>query len=93
MTFVAGLRLNGIAPMLLDCPMNSAIFTANAGQALARELRPGDILVMDNLRSHKGQQARLPTGMALAGARNGGRVKYRSAGAENRAWHCARLRG
>lgn len=59
MTFVAGLRCDGvIAPMLLDCPMNSTIFTAYAGQALARELRPGDILIMDNLSSHKGQQAR-----------------------------------
>lgn len=38
--------------------MNGRIFTAYAGQALARELRPGGILIMDNLSSHKGQQAR-----------------------------------
>lgn len=59
MTFVAGLRLDGIiAPMVLDCPMNGSIFTAYAEQALARELRPGDILIMDNPGSHKRQQAR-----------------------------------
>lgn len=59
MTFVAGLRCDGIiAPMVLDCPMNGGIFTAYAAEALARELQPGDILVMDNLSSHKGQQAR-----------------------------------
>jgi len=59
MTFAAGLRCDGvIAPIVLDCPMNSNIFTAYVEQALARELRPGDILIMDNLSSHKGQQAR-----------------------------------
>ncbi|MFZ5835251.1 MAG: transposase [Pseudomonadota bacterium] len=59
MTFVAGLRLDGIiAPMVLDCPMNGDIFASYAAQALARELWHGDILIMDNLGSHKRQQAR-----------------------------------
>ncbi|WP_152599784.1 IS630 family transposase [Hoeflea sp. BAL378] len=53
-TFTAGLRLNGMAaPMLLDGPMNGAAFLAYTEQVLAPELRPGDIVVMDNLPSHK----------------------------------------
>lgn len=53
-TFTAGLRLNGLAaPMLLDGPMNGPAFLAYAQQVLAPELRPGDIVVMDNLPSHK----------------------------------------
>ena len=53
-TFTAGLRLNGIAAlMLLDGPMNGTAFLAYTEQVLAPELRPGDIVVMDNLPSHK----------------------------------------
>jgi transposase len=53
-TFTAGLRLCGIAaPMLLDGPMNGPAFLAYAEQVLAPELHPGDIVVMDNLPSHK----------------------------------------
>jgi len=53
-TFTAGLRLCGIAaPMLLDGPMNGPAFLAYAEQVLAPELCPGDIVVMDNLPSHK----------------------------------------
>lgn len=53
-TFTAGLRLNGMAaPMLLDGPMNGPAFLAYAEQVLAPELRPGDIVVMDNLPAHK----------------------------------------
>lgn len=53
-TFTAGLRLNGMAaPMLLDGPMNGTAFLAYTEQVLAPELRPGDIVVMDNLPSHK----------------------------------------
>lgn len=53
-TFTAGLRLNGVAaPMLLDGPMNGASFLAYAEQVLAPELRPGDIVVMDNLPAHR----------------------------------------
>ena len=39
--------------MLLDGPMNGSAFLAYAEQVLAPELRPGDIVVMDNLPSHK----------------------------------------
>lgn len=53
-TFTAGLTLCGIAaPMLLDGPMNGPAFLAYTEQVLAPELRPGDIVVMDNLPSHK----------------------------------------
>ncbi len=39
--------------MLLDGPMNGPAFLAYAEQVLAPELRPGDIVVMDNLPAHK----------------------------------------
>jgi transposase len=53
-TFTAGLRLGGMAaPMLLDGPMDGDAFRACTEQVLAPELRPGDIVVMDNLPSHK----------------------------------------
>jgi transposase len=53
-TFVAGLRNNGmIAPMVLDGPINGLSFQAYVDQVLIPELRPGDIVVMDNLGSHK----------------------------------------
>ena len=58
-TFVAGLTADGfIAPLVVDGPMNRAIFTAYVQQMLAPELRPGDVLVLDNLSSHKGVEAR-----------------------------------
>jgi len=41
------------APMLLDGPMNGPAFLAYAEQVLAPELRPDDIVVMDNLPAHK----------------------------------------
>ena len=53
-TFTVGLRLDGLsAPMLLDGPMTGAAFLAYAEQVLAPQLRPGDIVVMDNLPAHK----------------------------------------
>jgi transposase len=54
-TFVAGLTSSGIiAPLVVDAPMNRAIFTQYVRQFLIPELGPGDIVVMDNLSSHKG---------------------------------------
>ena len=53
-TFVAGLTSQGlIAPLVIDAPMNRAIFTQYVRQFLARELKPGDIVILDNLSSHK----------------------------------------
>ncbi len=58
-TFVAGLRLNGIAaPFVLDGPINREAFQAYVDQVLVPELRPGDVVVMDNLGSHKGPAVR-----------------------------------
>jgi hypothetical protein len=54
MTFTAGLRIDGIAaPMVLDGPMDGEAFRACVEQALAPALRPGDIVIMDNLPAHK----------------------------------------
>ena len=54
-TFVAGLRTSGmIAPMVLDGPINGLAFQAYIDQVLVSNLRPGDIVIMDNLGSHKG---------------------------------------
>jgi transposase len=54
-TFIAGLTSQGlIAPLVVDAPMNRAIFTQYVRQFLTRELKPGDIVILDNLSSHKG---------------------------------------
>jgi transposase len=58
-TVVAGLRLDGIAaPFVLDGPINREAFEAYVAQVLVPELRPGDIVIMDNLSSHKGSRVR-----------------------------------
>ena len=58
-TFVAGLRNTGmVAPMVIDGPINRDAFTAYVTQVLVPELSPGDIVIMDNLSSHKGQAIR-----------------------------------
>ena len=58
-TFVAGLRNSGmVAPMVLDGPINGVAFQAYVDQVLVSELRPGDIVILDNLGSHKGAGVR-----------------------------------
>ena len=53
-TLVAGLRMTGmVAPMVLDGPINGDWFEAYIDQILAPTLKPGDIVIMDNLSSHK----------------------------------------
>ena len=53
-TFTAALRLDGLAaPMILDGPMHGMAFLAYVEQVLVPELRPGDLVVMDNLPAHK----------------------------------------
>ena len=65
--FVAGLRNTGlVAPMVLDGPINGSLFQDYVEQVLVPELRPGDIVVMDNLSSHKGAGVR--TAIEAAGA-------------------------
>lgn len=59
MTFLAGLRTNGIvAPCVIDGPINGSIFLCWVVQFLVPTLRAGDIVVLDNLGSHKGQLVR-----------------------------------
>jgi transposase len=59
-TFTAGLRIGGLsAPMVLDGPMNADCFQAYVEQVLVPTLLPGDIVVMDNLSSHKRDEVRL----------------------------------
>ena len=59
MTFIAGLRCDSIqAPCVLKGPVNSRSFLAWVEQALVPTLRPGDIVVMDNLSSHKSPNVR-----------------------------------
>jgi transposase len=66
-TFVAGLRTSGmVAPMVLDGPINGELFQTYVEQVLVPDLRPGDIVVMDNLGSHKGAGVR--TTIEAAGA-------------------------
>ena len=58
-TFVAGLRLSGmVAPMALDGPINGEAFQAYIDQVLVPTLKPGDIVIMDNLGSYKGSGVR-----------------------------------
>jgi transposase len=53
-TFVGGLTADGfVAPMVLDGAMNTAAFVAYVDQVLAKEVRPGDLVILDNLSSHK----------------------------------------
>jgi transposase len=59
MTFLAALRHDRIdAPWLLPGPINGETFRLYVEKGLVPTLRPGDIVVMDNLGSHKGQAVR-----------------------------------
>jgi transposase len=59
LTFVAALRCDQIAaPMVLDQPMNGEWFRAYVEQVLVPTLTPGDVVIMDNLGSHKGRAVR-----------------------------------
>jgi transposase len=53
-TFLAALRHNGLtAPMVIDGAINGELFLAYVNQILLPTLRAGDIVVLDNLSSHK----------------------------------------
>ena len=59
MTFLAALRADGItAPGVFDGAINGCLFLAWVEQCLVPTLRPGDIVVLDNLGSHKGLAVR-----------------------------------
>lgn len=53
-TFVGALRRTGIsAPMVIDEPMDGDVFLAYVEQVLVPTLSPGEIVILDNLGSHK----------------------------------------
>jgi len=59
MTFLAALRCDRItAPCVVDGPINGESFRAYIEQFLLLTLRPGEIVIMDNLGSHKGSAIR-----------------------------------
>jgi transposase len=70
-TFVAALRADGLtAPTVVDGAINGALFEAYVRQQLVPVLRPGDVVVMDNLAAHK----RVGVRAAIEGA--GSRLLY-----------------
>ena len=58
-TFIAALRHDGLtAPWVIDTPMNRSIFEAYVETQLAPTLKPGDMVILDNLPSHKSEKAK-----------------------------------
>lgn len=67
-TFLAALRTRGLtAPLVVDGAINGDLFLAYVRQQLVPTLRPGDIVIMDNLSSHKKSGVR--EAIEAAGAR------------------------
>jgi transposase len=53
-TFIAGLRCDGVtAPAVFDGAINGELFLAYVAQVLAPTLAAGEVVIMDNLNSHK----------------------------------------
>lgn len=68
LTFLAALRCDRIdAPCVIDGPINGRSFLAYVEQFLIPTLKPGDIVILDNLGSHKGAAVR--KAIRAAGAR------------------------
>ncbi len=68
MTFLAALRCDRIdAPFVIDGPINGEIFLTYVEKVLVPILRPGDIVIIDNLGSHRGKAVR--QAIRAAGAR------------------------
>lgn len=68
LTFLAALRYDRIdAPVLFDGPINGVKFRRYVEEALLPTLKPGDIVIIDNLGSHKGHAVR--DAIRKAGAR------------------------
>ncbi len=58
-TFIAALRCDGLtAPWIVDRPMNRNIFDTWVETQLAPTLRRGDVVILDNLASHKSEKAK-----------------------------------
>jgi transposase len=67
-TFIAALRQDRIeAPCLLDGPINGRRFLVYVEQFLVPTLKPGDVVILDNLGSHRGKAVR--QAIRKAGAR------------------------
>jgi len=59
MTFIAALRYDRIsAPWVIDSPINGELFTLYVEKVLAPTLTRGEVVILDNLGSHKGKLAR-----------------------------------
>lgn len=59
LTFIAALRADRVdAPCVFNGPINGEAFTAYVEQVLAPTLSPGDVVILDNLGSQKGQAVR-----------------------------------
>jgi len=70
-TFIAALRAESLtAPFLIEGAVNAAVFTAYLAEVLCPELRRGDVVVLDNLSTHK-----IPSVAALVAA-CGATVRY-----------------
>jgi len=70
-TFLGAMRCSGfVAPLCVEGAINGQIFTAWVKQHLVKNLRPGDVVVMDNLSSHK------TAGIAEAIEAVGAEVRY-----------------
>lgn len=70
-TFIAGLRVGAVtAPWLLDGPMDGEAFLLYVTEVLCPTLRPGDMVIADNLGSHK------VSGVSQAIEATGARIRY-----------------
>ena len=70
-TFIAALRCDGVAaPFLIEGAVNAEVFTAYLRQVLGPELKPDDIVILDNLSTHK------VSGVAELIAAEGATVRY-----------------
>ncbi len=57
-TFIAGLKCDGlVAPFVVNAPMNRLIFDTYVETLLAPILKPGDVVILDNLAAHKSPAA------------------------------------
>ena len=58
-TSIAALRYDGLTePWVIDCPMNRTAFEASVETQLAPTLNSGDVVILDNLSSHKSEKAK-----------------------------------
>ena len=70
-TMISSIRLDGSkACMTIDAPTDGDVFQAFTEQVLVPALRPGDVVVMDNLGAHRREE------IAVALARAGARAEY-----------------